>query len=252
MVFDPAGNLYLLGVNPSTIFKFSPDGAVTKFAVSGGFGDDWVGVTVDRQGNIFVATDSTDHAGNVITRIIKFTPTGKRSVYVANVGAGEPKTVGIDHDGNLLVAVFSVSKPRGQDAIYKITSGGQRKSVFTRAIEDPTFLASDSAGNLFVYDESNQISKVAPNGTKTSATKSGDVYDLACDAADNLFVALPHDKKIEKVAPDGTQTTFATNVDPWFLAIDKTGNIFVLGDGIEKFSPDGKRTKFAPNPINAK
>jgi hypothetical protein len=29
---DPSGNLFFLGANPATIFKFSPDGAVTAFA----------------------------------------------------------------------------------------------------------------------------------------------------------------------------------------------------------------------------
>jgi sugar lactone lactonase YvrE len=78
---------------------------------------------------------------------------------------------------------------------------------------------------------------------------SRETYDLACDQAGNLFVALPHSKEIGKIAPDGTKTTFATDAEPWFLAIDKGGNIFALDNGIVKFSPDGKRTVFAPNPI---
>jgi sugar lactone lactonase YvrE len=250
LVFDPAGNLYLLGANPSSIFKFSPNGAVTKFAVASP-GEDWEGIAIDGQGNVFVATDATKHKGDVITRILRFTPAGKRSVYIANVGDGQPKTVAIDRDGNLFVAVVSVSKPRGPDMIYKLTSRGQRKSVFTREIEDPTFLAVDNAGDVYVYQETEggKIYKLASNGSTISSIASRETYDLACDAAGNLFVALPHIKQIEKVAPDGTKTPFATDVDPWFLAIDKTGNIFALANGIEKFSPDGKRTTFAANPI---
>jgi sugar lactone lactonase YvrE len=248
LAFDASGNLFLLGANPSTIFKFSLDGAVKKFATAQS-GEDWEGVATDGQGNVFVATDATDDHGEVITRILKFTPAGKRSVYVGNVAEAQPKTLAIDRDGNLFVAVVSVKKPRGSDAIYKVTAGARRKSAFTTAIEDPTFLALDNAGNLFVYQENGKIFKLAPNGSEILSITSPETYDLACDQAGNLFIALPHSKEIAKVAPDGTKTTFATDVAPWFLAIDKIGNVFVLDNGIVKFSRDGSRTPFAPNPI---
>jgi hypothetical protein len=250
LAFDPTGNLFLLGANPSTIFKFSPNGQVTTFAQAKNPGEDWQGIAIDARGNIFVATDATDRKGDVITRILKWTPTGKQSVYVANLGKGQPKTLAIDHDGNLFVGVVSVAKPRGADAIYKVSPNGQRRSVFTTTIEDPTFFALDNAGNLFAYQESRKISKLAPNGSEIVSMITGDVYDLVCDAAGNLIVALPHDKKIEKIAPDGTKAAVATDVEPWFLAIDKVGNIFALDNGIVKFSQDGKKTLFAPNPIN--
>jgi sugar lactone lactonase YvrE len=249
MAFDPVGNLYLLGANPSTIFKFSPDGAVKKFAVSTGPGDDWNGIAIDGQGNVFVTTDSTDHAGNVITRILKFTPAGKKSVYVANVAAGQPKTLAIDRAGNIFAGLISVAKPRGSDAIYKIAPGGKRKNIFTKEIEDPTFFALDNAGNLYVYQESGKISKLGPDGKEISSMPADAVYDLTFDQSGNLFLALPHTHEIKKIAPDGSQTSIAADY-PWFLAIDKAGNIFVLDNGIQKFSPDGKQTTFAPNPIN--
>ena len=249
LVFDPVGNLYLLGANPSTIFKFSPNGAVTKFAVARA-GEDWNGIATDSHGNVFVATDA-DYKRDVITRIIKFTPAGKRSIYVANVANGQPKTLTIDRDGNVFVGMISVAKPRDLDAIYKIAPGGQRKSIFTTGMKDPTFLACDNAANLYVYQESERkISKLGPKGNEISSATLGDTYDLACDQSGNLFVALPHSHEIKKVATDGTTAPFATDVEPWFLAIDQSGNIFVLDNGIVKLSPEGKRTAFAPNPIN--
>lgn len=250
LAFDPAGNLFLLGANPSTIFKFSPDGAVTKFAMASP-GEDWVGIAIDARGNVFVATD-TENKGNVITRILKFAPNGKRTIYMANVADGQAKTLTIDRDGNLFVGVISVTKPRGQDTIYKVAPDARRKSVFTTEVEDPTFFAIDNTGNLYVYQETDggKICKLARNGREISSVTSRETYDLACDQAGNLFVALPHSKEIGKIAPDGTKTTFATDAEPWFLAIDKGGNIFALDNGIVKFSPDGKRTPFAANPIN--
>lgn len=252
MAFDPSGNLYLLGANPPTIFKFSPDGAVKKFAEASSTEEDWSGLAIDAQGNLFVATDATGRNGDIITRVLKFTPSGKRSVYIANAGVGQARTVAIDRGGNVFVSVMPLSKPPGPDVVYKFTSQGQRKSVFTKEMQGPTLIAFDDSGNVFVYEETaRKVSKLSGDGKQLSSVTSGDVYDLACDAAGSLFVALPHIKQIEKVAPDGTKSTFATDVDPWFLTIDKDRNVFILGDGIEKISPDGKsRTKFAANPIN--
>ncbi len=249
LAFDPSGNLFLLGANPSTIFKFSSDGKITKFAQARTAEEDWEGIAIDARGNVFVATDA-EYKGNVITSILKFAPNGKRTICMPNVANSQPKTLTIDRDGNLFVAVVSVAKPRGPDAIYKVASGAQRKSVFTTAVEDPTLLTFDNAGNLFVYQESGgKISKFASDGKEILSIASRDTYDLACDQAGNLLVALPHSREIGKVAPDGIKTAFATDVEPWFLAIDTTGNIFVLDNGIVKFSPDGKRSPFAPNPI---
>jgi DNA-binding beta-propeller fold protein YncE len=149
LAFDPAGNLFLLGANPSTIFKFSPDGAVTKFAMASP-GEDWLGIAIDARGNVFVATD-TEKKGNVITRILKFAPNGKRTIYMANVADGQAKTLTIDRDGNLFVGVISVTKPRGPDTIYKVAPDARQKSVFTTEVEDPTFFAIDNTGNLYVY-----------------------------------------------------------------------------------------------------
>jgi sugar lactone lactonase YvrE len=249
LAFDPSGNLFLLGANPSTIFKFSPDGAVAKFAMASP-GEDWVGLAIDARGNVFVATDTEDKVG-VITRILKFAPNGKRMIYMAKVAYGQPKTLTIDRDGNLFVGVISVTKPRGPDTIYKVAPDARQKGVFTAEVEDPTFFAIDNTGNLYVYQETDggKICKLARNGRAISSMASPETYDLACDAAGNLFVALPHSKEIGKIAPDGTKTTFATDAEPWFLAIDKGGNIFGLANGIVKFSPDGKRTVFAQNPI---
>lgn len=222
LAFDPDGNLFLLGANPSTIFKFSPDGKVTTFAQAKEPGEDWSGIAIDARGNIFVTRDSTDREGDVITRILKFTPAGKKSVYVANIGKGQPKTLAIDHEGNLFVGLTSVTKPRSSDKIYKVTSNGQRKSVFTTALEDPTFFALDKAGNLFVYSENESISKLAPNGSEIVSMKTGAVYDLACDAADNLIVALRTTKKSKRSRRTGPKRQSRQTLNHGFSRSIKT------------------------------
>src|SRR5690349_6411723 len=160
LAFDADGNLFLLGANPSTSFKFSPTGQVTTFAKAKEPGEDWMGLAIDRHGNVFTAGDASALNGDVIVRILKFTPTGKRNVYVANLGKGQPKTLAFDDNGNLFVGDFAVEK-WSSDTIYKITPNAQR-SIFSKAVSDPTFFAPDHKCNLFVYDESRKISKLGP------------------------------------------------------------------------------------------
>ena len=75
-------------------------------------------------------------------------------------------------------------------------------------------------------------------------------YDLAIDAAENIYVADYFNHRIQKFSSDGTFiTTWGSQgsadgefIFPYGIAVDKAGNIFVadeLNHRIQKFSPDG-------------
>ena len=130
---------------------------------------------------------------------------------------------------------------------------------------NPTALAFDHSGNLFVADHAAQtIFKLTPDGTRSvfvTGVRLSDGNGLACDAADNLFVLSPSGKyhvggAILKFSPDGTRSTFATDVGlPYSLAIDASGNLFVSDwdtGSIYKLTPKGEKSTFATTEIAAK
>jgi len=132
--------------------------------------------------------------------------------------------------------------------------------IFTAAgvdLTNPTALAFDHSGNLFVADHAAEtIFKFTPDGTRSifvTGVRLSDGNGLAFDAADNLFVLSPSGEyhvggTILKFSPDGTRSTFATGVGlPYSLAIDKAGNVYVgdTGNTIFKFTPGGAKSDFA-------
>jgi hypothetical protein len=148
-------------------------------------------------------------------------------------------------------------------SIYKYTPAGDRET-FASGIYQPTALAFDRTGNLFVANSGScvcipeiicecppsTILKIAPNGTQsTFATiQATQLLGVAFDGAGNLFVSTSG--RIVKIAPDGTQSTFASGLNgAWPLAFDPFGNLYVginpTGpSSIVKFAPDGSGTTF--------
>jgi len=132
-------------------------------------------------------------------------------------------------------------------------------------LKNPTALAFDHSGNLFVADHAAQtIFKLTPDGTRSvfvTGVRLSEGNGLAFDAADNLFVLSPSGKyhvggTILKFSPDGTRSTFATGVGlPYSLAIDPSGNLFVSDwdtGSIYKLVPKGEKSTFATTEIAAK
>jgi sugar lactone lactonase YvrE/tetratricopeptide (TPR) repeat protein len=132
-------------------------------------------------------------------------------------------------------------------------------------LNNPTALAFDHSGNLFVADHATEtIFKFTPDGTRgvfVTGVRFSEGNGLAFDAADNLFVLSPSGEyhvggMILKFSPDGTRSTFATGVGlPYSLAIDPSGNLFVSDwdtGSIYKLTPKGEKSIFATTEIAAK
>ena len=99
------------------------------------------------------------------------------------------------------------------------------------------------------------IDEFTPNGVRSTFPSGfNDPSALAFDNAGNLFVAGRGSGTIYKFTPAGVRSIFASGLTyPNALAVDNAGNLFVgeayLSDDVRghiyKFTPNGVRTTFA-------
>jgi len=155
--------------------------------------------------------------------------------------------------------------PNGGE-IFKFTWDG-RQSIFASGLYQPSDLAFDSAGNLFVVDYMivgpeafgiAAIYKITASGTVTIFA-SGMSYasSLAIDRMGNVFVADPNRGIIYEYKPTGSRRTFATGLQhPVGLAFNTLGNLFVADNNLSpspgtsqghiyEYKPNGSRATFA-------
>ncbi len=197
----------------------------------------------------------------------------------------------IDPQGNLHIAdpgnnmVLRV----GPDGIVNVVAGngvnfasGDGGLAVNAALLLPTGVAFDPAGNAYICEIGNNVSKVTPqgiisifagtqvngfggdNGPATEAMVNGP-FDVAADSAGNVYIADTYNNRIRKVSPDGIITTVAGNGQtgvtgenvpatstpieaPSRIAVDGNGNLYIVeghDNRLMRMSPDGILTTFA-------
>jgi hypothetical protein len=239
LAVDAAGNLYVADAGNHMIRKITPAGAVTTLAGSGIFGavnGPGASATFDSPSGVAV-----DAAGNVYVAdyanslIRKVTPGGVVSTFAGSPNAG-------DTNGTGTAASFN----------------------------NPTDLAIDNSGNLFVADYANSmIRKITPAGVVTTFVGSENIgsdngtgaaatfdfpFGITIDASGNLYVTDSFNFLVRKITPAGVVTTLAgsgnrdyvdgTGVAASFknlsyLAVDKNGNLYVIDTNmIRKIDPN--------------
>ena len=226
---DAGGNVYVADQGNSLIQKISqsgvPSGVVTTMAGSGTNGsangtgtaasfNAPQGVAVDAAGNVYVA----DY-GNSLIRMIS--ASGVVSTLAGNGVAGSangtgsaaslnhPSGVAVDAGGNVYVADNSNNMIRKISPSAIVTtlagSGVAGSANSTASFGDPTGVAVDGSGNVYVADADNRVirtispaglvSTLAGSGTSGSANGVGTTASfslptgVAVDAAGNVYVA---------------------------------------------------------------
>ena len=293
---DAAGNLYIADTNNSVIRRVAAaGGTITTVAGNHTYGysgnggpatsaelSNLYGVAIDAAGNLYIA----DTNNSVIRRVAaaggKITTVAGNHTYGYSGDSGpatsaklsNPSGVAIDAAGNLYIADPNNSVIRrvaaASGTITTVagnhTSGysGDSGPATSAELSNPSGVAVDAAGNLYIADPNNSvirrvaaasgtITTVAGNHTSGYSGDSGPATSaelsnpsgVAVDAAGNLYIADPNNSVIRRVAAaSGTITTFAGNHTsgysgdggpaasaalyfPYGAAVDAVGNLYI-------------------------
>ncbi|MGO9538588.1 MAG: HYR domain-containing protein [Limisphaerales bacterium] len=292
VALDASGNLFIADVDNGRVRKVDNNGIITTVAGGGhyGLGDGGAatsasligpsGVAVDASGNLFIADTWNNRIREVDPDGIITTVAGNGSYGYSGDGGqatsaslAGPSGVAVDASGNLFIAdtYNNVIRKVDNNGIITTVAGGGHYGLgdggaaTSASLVQPSGVAVDAFGNLFIADTyNNVIRKVDNNGIITTVAGGGH-YGLgdggaatnaslvqpsgvAVDASGNLFIADTWNNRIREVDPDGIITTVAGNgslnysgdggqatsaslAGPSGVAVDASGNLFIADTG---------------------
>jgi sugar lactone lactonase YvrE len=280
-----AGNCHKSNLDES--FQSNADYGDGGSATSARLGDP-VGVTIDSSGNLFIA-DYRDCLirkvtnGGIITTVAGNGTCGSSGDDGPATSAqlNHPTSVAVDSTGNLYILNSSDSTIRKVTPAGLITTiVGNGNSSFSSGVNNgtasepnPTGIAVDLIGNLYIADFKGCVRKITVDGAMTivagdkSSGFSGDggiatsarldnPLRVVVDSTGNLFIADNGNRRIRKVTPDGVITTISgTGTSglvgegtaaisaqigaPEQLVVDPKGNIYFYDRHFRKITPAG-------------
>jgi len=299
IALDNAGNIYIGDWGNRKVRKVDANGIIHSFAgngtVTAGNGGDNIpalaaslhtidDITADNNGNIYIADHARGEVRKVNTQGIISTVAGNGSLGhgIYGDGDGGPAVqaplyhamgVAVDPAGNIYIVETSngvIRKVNTQGIISTIAGKGIMGAGYSgdggpalqAKLNDPTDIALDPAGNIYIADLANHvIRKINTQGIITTFAGtgikgySGDggmataarlfrPFGVAADNAGNVYIAEDSNHVIRKVdvngiittvagigiegySGDGGLATHARLTIPQRLAVDNLGNIFL-------------------------
>jgi sugar lactone lactonase YvrE len=247
IAMDGSGILYITDFFNKSLRRVTPDGTVTTLITN--LPALTLGLAIDSQTNLYISSMSDN-------RIRKIAPTGTSWTITVVAGTGNPGSqdgagtsatfnspngIAVDNATNIYVADESnhnirkiapngtgwiVSTLAGQALVSGTVDGTNKAARFFQ----PTGLAVDGAGNVYVADNGNAlIRKITPVGTNwvvttiagtartlgfSDGTGGAALFNqpnaLAFDAATNLYVTDQRNCTIRKLTPSGTNWVSTT------------------------------------------
>lgn len=307
---DASGMLYVADTSSHAIRRITPAGVVSTLA--GGSGppgsadgtgraarfNEPRGIAVDNLGNIYVGDDQNHTVRKITPAGVVTTLAGLAGNPGGADGTGSaarfkaPHGVAVDPNGNVWVA------DTANRAIRRITpagvvttfagvigsSGDLDGPAASARFSEPTGLALDGAGNLFVTDlASHTIRRITSGGVVSTlaglarndgradgpgtTARFSHPYGIAVGATGTIVVGDTANNTIRRISPEGVVTTLAGQAgrtasvdgtgaaarfeDPYAAATDAAGNVYVAdftGHAIRRITPEGTVTTIAGQP----
>ena len=263
VVVDAFGNLFIADTDNNRIRKVSASGIISTVAGEGYFAFSGDGgpaisaalntpqsVAVDASGNLFIADTGNNRIRKVSANGIITTVAGNGIKGFSGDGGpatsaelNGPNGIAVDASGNLFIADTFNNRIRKVSAngIISTVAGngtegfsGDGGPATLAELSDPSGVAVDSSGNLFIADRNNsRVRKVSTNGIISTVAGKGDpgvFFDnagysgdggpatsaalaipmgIAVDASGNLFVADTYNNRIRRVSAGGIISTVA-------------------------------------------
>ena len=253
---DAAGNLYVADRENATIRKITPAGVVSTFAGLAG------------------STGSADGAGSVA----RF----NRPAGIAIDAAG---TIFVSDGGNHTVRRITPAGVVSTFAGAAQTPGATDGTAGAARFRNPTGIAVDADGNIYVSDTGNRTVRKITNAAVVSTlagaagiagntdgagsnARFNSINGLTVDGGGNVYVVDTLSHVVRKITPAGVVSTFAgqagtegtTNAvgsaarfnTPFGIAADGSGTIYVadtVNETIRRITPDGTVSVFAGSAI---
>ncbi len=311
IALDGNGNLYIADYYNNRVRKVSAAGIITTFAgIDYGFAGDGGpavnasfmnpgAVAADSSGNVYIWDNGNYRVRKVnSTGIIStYAGTGARS-YTGDNGLASKATFAgveamvVDSTGNLYLADAGNNVVRRINAatgiINTVAGGGGANPnnvlATSAGIGDPSGLAVDAAGNLYITDSYyslvlkvnfvNLITIVAGNGNRDFTGDGGSPTaaalafpsGVAVDPNGNLYIADGGNGRVRLISGgtistiggngayrfsgDGGPASGATLNGPQGMARDTQGNLYIAdfnNNRVRKIAPDGTMSTFAGN-----
>jgi sugar lactone lactonase YvrE len=290
---DSSGNLFIADRENQRVRRVAAATAVIATVAGGGSDGDGgpatsafltntYGVAEDKSRSLFIADTQNSRIRRVDATTGIITTVAGNGTYgdsgdggaATNASLDYPEGVAVDMAGNLFIADygnFVVRRVDGVSGVITTVAGsgnygysGDGGPATSASLENPTDVAVDEWGNLFIADVYNQrvrrvdastgiITTVAGNGTPGYSGDGGPATSaslyhpsgVAVDAYGNLFIADSLNYVVRRVdavsgvittvagngtfgfTGDGGPATSASLSSPLGVALDSSGNIFI-------------------------
>ncbi len=303
-VVDRLGNVFVTERNNSVIRRIDATGAVSTFAGTAGAAgatdgigraalfNQPAGIAIDVADNLYVADIGNSTVRRITPTGVVSTLAGAAGKYATVDGIGSearfqnPSGVAVDARGNVYVVDF------GSNTIRKISpsavvstlagspnvAGAADGSGATARFREPTGIAVDAIGNVYVADSANStIRRITPDGNVStiagspgasgsdngagSAARFRYPTGVTVDSTGTVFVADQENRLIRKVTNAGVVSTYAGEesrtqidgsqggfLDPHGIALGGDGTLYIAeqaGQAIRTVSRSGDVGTFA-------